>query len=463
MIKRHAGADTHPRVFISERGPASVILAGKKMKRKCLKAAAAFLAAVILITITASSSSAAVFSDLDLKTADAGASLALSGYFASHEDAAEKISAALSPIIAIAEEQTRVTGQYFAENSEEITYETRVIGKVCTEGTLNVREATSTLSDIVARVVRKMEVWVVGEKLVNGHLWYRIELDDVSGYVSANYIRFGDDAERYFAEAREAFKEQAQLPASFELPEEYQSLDQGTRDSLEYYAQQINYCLTNDYAAQEANQNFINMYSVLIYLLENYQAILDVANEYGLSETIYQVNQDITLVEFMREKLSDMTGQTEQDFYNEISAVIESSIEASKAADAAYQAQLRASTGHRIADYAASFVGRLPYVWGGASLTYGADCSGFCGQIYAAFGLLDQGAANAHAYNSTSMRTIGYGVDISQIQPGDLICYPGHVAIYFGNGVAVHEPSPGHYASYGNLYMLPIVTIRRLY
>ena len=433
------------------------------MKRLYLKAAAVLLAAALIITYTASDSNAANFSSLDLKTADAGASLVLSDYFAANENAAEKISTALAPIIAIAEEQSIVTGPFYAENMDEITYETRVIGKVCTEGTLNVRESTSTLSNIVARVVRKMEVWVVGEKLVNGHLWYRIELNDVAGYVSANYIRFGDDAETYFAEARAAFKEQAQLPASFELPDEYLALDQQTQQNLQYYAQQINYCLTNDYAVQEANQNYVNMYSVLIYLLENYQSILDVANEHDMSETIYRVNNDITLVEFMREKLSDLTGQTEQDFYNEISAVIESSIEASKAADAAYQAQLRASLGHRIADYAASFVGRLPYVWGGASLTYGADCSGFCGQIYAAFGLLDQGAANAHAYNSTSMRNIGYAVDISQIQPGDLICYPGHVAIYFGNGVAVHEPAPGRCAEYGNLYMLNIITIRRLY
>ena len=113
-------------------------------------------------------------------------------------------------------------------------------------------------------------------------------------------------------------------------------------------------------------------------------------------------------------------------------------------------------------NYAASFVGSLPYIWGGTSLTSGADCSGFLGQIYAHFGLLDQATANAHGYTSSNMRNLGYAVNIHDILPGDLLCYNGHVAIYYGDGIAVHEPSPGKKAQYGDMYMLPIITVRRL-
>ena len=118
--------------------------------------------------------------------------------------------------------------------------------------------------------------------------------------------------------------------------------------------------------------------------------------------------------------------------------------------------------GESIAEYAATFVGSLPYVWGGASLVHGADCSGFAAQIYAHFGLIDQGMANVHGYDSRTLRSVGYGVDLASILPGDLVCYNGHVAIYYGNGLCVNEPAPGRRCSFNSLYMLPIICIRRL-
>jgi len=124
--------------------------------------------------------------------------------------------------------------------------------------------------------------------------------------------------------------------------------------------------------------------------------------------------------------------------------------------------QERLTLGEEVVNFAASFVGTLPYVLGGASLTKGADCSGFLGQVYAHFGILDQDKANAHAYYSGSMRELGYAVSESEILPGDLVCYNGHVAIYYGDGICVHEPSPGKKAEFRDIHMLPIITIRRL-
>ena len=126
------------------------------------------------------------------------------------------------------------------------------------------------------------------------------------------------------------------------------------------------------------------------------------------------------------------------------------------------QAKSVYTMGEKIANYAATFIDILPYVWGGASLTKGADCSGFCGQIYAHFGYIDQVSANAHAYDSLRFRGVGKAVDLANILPGDLVCYQGHVAIYYGNGMVVHEPSVGKKACFGPLYMAPILTVRRL-
>ena len=87
-------------------------------------------------------------------------------------------------------------------------------------------------------------------------------------------------------------------------------------------------------------------------------------------------------------------------------------------------------SGSSIVDYATQFVGN-PYVWGSTSLTGGADCSGFTQSVYAQFG---------YSLPRTSYEQQNWGTEVSyaDAQPGDLICYGGHVAIYMGNGQIVH-------------------------
>lgn len=87
-------------------------------------------------------------------------------------------------------------------------------------------------------------------------------------------------------------------------------------------------------------------------------------------------------------------------------------------------------TGSSVISYACQFVGN-PYVWGGESLTRGADCSGFIMAVYAHFGV-------SLPHSSAAMRSCGYGVSYSEARPGDIICYDGHVALYMGNGQIVH-------------------------
>ncbi|MFR7477097.1 NlpC/P60 family protein [Frisingicoccus sp.] len=86
--------------------------------------------------------------------------------------------------------------------------------------------------------------------------------------------------------------------------------------------------------------------------------------------------------------------------------------------------------GSSVVDYATQFVGN-PYVWGGTSLTNGADCSGFVQSVYKNFGV-------ELPRTSYEQQTAGQEVSYSEAQPGDLICYGGHVAIYMGDGKIVH-------------------------
>lgn len=87
-------------------------------------------------------------------------------------------------------------------------------------------------------------------------------------------------------------------------------------------------------------------------------------------------------------------------------------------------------SGSSIASYACQFVG-YPYVSGGTSLTEGADCSGFVWRVFK-----DKGYSVPRT--SWELRNAGTGVDYSQAQPGDIICYAGHVGIYIGGGNIVH-------------------------
>ena len=87
-------------------------------------------------------------------------------------------------------------------------------------------------------------------------------------------------------------------------------------------------------------------------------------------------------------------------------------------------------SGSSVVDYATQFVGN-PYVWGGTSLTNGADCSGFVQSVYSNFGV-------SLPRTSYEQQNAGYEVSYADAQPGDLICYGGHVAIYMGNGQIVH-------------------------
>ena len=112
-------------------------------------------------------------------------------------------------------------------------------------------------------------------------------------------------------------------------------------------------------------------------------------------------------------------------------------------------------TGQSVVNYACQFVGN-PYVWGGTSLTNGADCSGFIMSIYAKFGV-------SLPHSSGAMAGCGRVVSYSEAMSGDIICYAGHVAIYMGGGQIVHASNAkdGIKIS-GNAAYRPIVAVRRV-
>lgn len=163
------------------------------------------------------------------------------------------------------------------------------------------------------------------------------------------------------------------------------------------------------------------------------------------------------------QKAREMVSQTESQQEEEAFVYAESKeeeaarlqAEAEEAArKAAEEAAAKAQTGQAIVDYACQFIGN-PYVWGGTSLTEGADCSGFVQSVFAHFGI-------SLPRTTWDMENVGTPVNYDQAVAGDLILYDGHVGIYMGNGEIVNAIN-----SQRGIGILPatytnILTVRRL-
>lgn len=110
--------------------------------------------------------------------------------------------------------------------------------------------------------------------------------------------------------------------------------------------------------------------------------------------------------------------------------------------------------GKKIAKYGCQYIGN-PYVMGGTSLTQGADCSGFTYKIYQDFGY-------SIPRTSYQQRSAGTGVEYANAQPGDLICYDGHVGLYIGGGMIVHASNAKSGIKVSNAQYRTILAVRRI-
>lgn len=120
-------------------------------------------------------------------------------------------------------------------------------------------------------------------------------------------------------------------------------------------------------------------------------------------------------------------------------------------------------TGVAIAAYAAGFAGRLQYVWGGTSLSDGADCSGFTQSVYRKFGISIPRLAEEQGISGESVASLALA------RPGDIVCYGSHVGIYLGNGKVAQcsgdrnntAANPGRGVTICAVDYRPIASIRR--
>lgn len=353
---------------------------------------------------------------------------------------------------------------------------------------LNVRAEASADSPVITTVTNTQEVEVVedcGE-------WLKVAVDaDCYGYVSVEYV----NAEMQYKVAESIEEEQARLEAEYQAyldqqaaaEAEYQAyLDQQNAEYQAYLDQQAaaqaeadaayQAQLEAQAAADAAAQSTTDAQSQADAAYQAYldaQAAADAATQQGDEQAVYdtaqqaqeqyqiflnaqaqadaqaqaqQAEAQAQQAQSEADASADYTESYTEDTYTEDAYTDNTSTEESYTEDISTEDSYTedtssgSSVGQQIVNFACQFVGN-PYVWGGTSLTGGADCSGFTQSVMANFGISIPRTAAAQ-YGS------GTPVDLGSIQPGDLLFYEGgggigHVTIYMGGGQVVHASNPG--------------------
>ena len=267
---------------------------------------------------------------------------------------------------------------------------------------LNVRTAPSEDSDVVTTASKDQELEIVDW---SGD-WMKVALgDDVYGYINAYYVGYNV----YYPQAETIEEEQARLAAEQQAAENWDDSEAETRAE------------ENGYEETEAPG------------YEETEAPGYEETEAPGYEETEAPDYEETEAPGYEETEAPSYEETEAPNYEETEAPNYEETEAPSYEET--EAPSTSGTGQQIADYAVQFVGN-PYVWGGTSLTNGADCSGFTLSVFANFGIGLSRTAESQSYGGTP-------VDFGSLQPGDLIFYNStgsidHVAIYIGGGQIVH-------------------------
>ncbi|MBR1567648.1 MAG: C40 family peptidase [Lachnospiraceae bacterium] len=307
-----------------------------------------------------------------------------------------------------AEESEELTASMYGEETAKYPqWKDAVVAKV--EGSVRVREEGSQDAEIVG----KMYDTAVGTVLEAGEEWTKITSGNVTGYVSNEYLIFGDEAGEYIEEnymyaatvqvpslnVREQASKESKVVGSVKAGKELAVVDDTDDEWVEVEYGNSEDEIETAYVAKEYVELGWN-YPVAL-TLEEEQAIIEAEEARKAAEA----------------------------------AAAAAASSSSAAVNTAPPAPVNTSAeglalGQEIANYACQFVGN-PYVYGGTSLTNGTDCSGFTMSVYAQFGY-----SLPHA--SSAQKNCGTSVPLDQVQPGDIICYSGHVGMYIGGGQIVH-------------------------
>ena len=279
------------------------------------------------------------------------------------------------------------------ENAEEDQYAD--MGVVQADGYVNIRSKASTDAKIVGKIKNKAVATVVKEK--DG--WYKIKSGSVTGYIKAEFLTVGN---------------------------------QELIESVSYRVAKVK--------------------TETLKVRKKASADAPVVTLVGSEDKLKVIKEDDS--GWVKVKTSDGKGYVSAE-YVKVKDAYNYAEEIKEESDDSGSSSSTGSGGGSVASYALQFTGN-PYVWGGTSLTNGADCSGFVMSVYAHFGV-------SLPHSSGAQRGVGRGVSYSEAQPGDIICYSGHVGIYIGGGQIVHASNPSDGIKVSSATYKTILAVRRIF
>ena len=304
-------------------------------------------------------------------------------------------------------------------------------------GNERIERGDTKMAQITGRMSKGDVATLVG---VHGN-WYQIVADDFSGFANISFFAVGKEAEALDASTwmRIAVVEDDELMLNVEP---------------DYNSELLAFLSTGLwFEVLEEGEEFslISVPNVGEGWIENAYASFETVRRKGMSNeaSADRAARIAECVGAANDWEDAMLQAAEEEAYYEELAARRASI-APAAADSEDVAALRQA----IASYAEQYVGWLPYVSGGNSLEYGADCCGFTQAIYREFGYEIPRTTDGQMYGGTA-------VSLDDIRPGDIVYYGGHVALYIGGDTVVHEPVPGDVCSYQSMYMMPIYGVVR--
>ncbi|MCI7108488.1 MAG: NlpC/P60 family protein [Agathobacter sp.] len=324
------------------------------------------------------------------------------------------ISLAMSQCAALVEDEATVASAQpkVTENETPVVkseYEDIAVATV--NDYVNVRKKASKDSKSIGKLYKNNVGTVIGKK---GD-WYKIKSGSVIGYVKSDYVKVGDEELAKSVGRRVALvtTETLKVRKKSSKKAEVISLVPGG-DDLTVIDESVDGWV--GVSVDEGDG----------YVSADYVTL---STEYTYAESAEEEAARLKKEEEERKAAEAAAQKAEQNNSSSSSSSSSSNSSSSGNSDSSYTPPT-GSTGAAVASYACQFVGN-PYVYGGSSLTNGTDCSGFVMAVYAQFGV-------SLPHSSSALRSVGYGVSTSEMQPGDIVCYSGHVGIYVGNNTIVH-------------------------